>query len=184
MPAGFVDAYKTYREGGWVGLTARPVYGGQGLPHAVSIMITEIMCAANLSFSMVTALSNGAYNALDHHATDALKEKFLPKLVEGTWAATMVREKLERDHVHDRLQRLADRRHVQNVVGQPGEVLPRMVGDHDHLAVARPHLLQVAEHLLEHPLAGGDRDRRQILVDERDRSVLHLAGGAAFRVKI
>src|SRR5436190_23089706 len=89
MPAGFVDAYKTYREGGWVGLTARPTYGGQGLPHAVSIMITEIMCAANLSFSMVTALSNGAYNALDHHATDALKERFLGKLVEGTWAATM-----------------------------------------------------------------------------------------------
>ncbi len=89
MPAGFVDAYKTYREGGWVGLTARPAYGGQGLPHAVSIMITEIMCAANLSFAMVTALTNGAYSALDHHATEALKERFLAKLVDGTWAATM-----------------------------------------------------------------------------------------------
>ncbi len=89
MPEGFVDAYKTYREGGWTGLTARPAYGGQGLPHAVSIMITEVMCAANLSFSMVTALSNGAYAALDHHATDELKAKFLGKLVDGTWAATM-----------------------------------------------------------------------------------------------
>ena len=29
MPPGFVDAYRTYREGGWTGLTARAEYGGQ-----------------------------------------------------------------------------------------------------------------------------------------------------------
>jgi len=89
MPAGFVDAYRTYREGGWTGLTARPEYGGQGLPYTVGIMLTEVMCATNLSFSMVTALSHGAYAALDLHATDELKKAFLPKLVDGTWAATM-----------------------------------------------------------------------------------------------
>jgi alkylation response protein AidB-like acyl-CoA dehydrogenase len=89
MPAGFREAYKTYREGGWTGLTSRPEYGGQGLPYSVGIMVTEVLCSANLSFAMVTALSHGAYSALDLHATGALKAAFLPKLVDGTWAATM-----------------------------------------------------------------------------------------------
>jgi alkylation response protein AidB-like acyl-CoA dehydrogenase len=88
-PTGFAKAYATYRDGGWTAVTARPEYGGQGLPHFVSIMLTEVMCSANLSFAMIAALSNGACAALDHHATDALKSTFLPKLVDGTWAATM-----------------------------------------------------------------------------------------------
>ncbi len=89
MPPGFVDAYKLYREGGWSGVTARPEYGGQGLPYTVGIILGEVLCAANLSFAMVTALSHGAYAALDLHADDELKARFIPKLVDGTWAATM-----------------------------------------------------------------------------------------------
>jgi butyryl-CoA dehydrogenase len=89
MPAGFVDAYKTYREGGWTGVTARPEYGGQGLPYTVGILLTEILCASNLSFAMMTALTHGAYTALDLHGDDAIKDRFMSKLVDGTWAATM-----------------------------------------------------------------------------------------------
>ncbi len=89
MPAGFIDAYKVYREGGWTAVTARPEYGGQGLPHFVGIMLTEILCSSNLSFAMMTALTHGAYAALDHHAGDELKTRFVSKLVDGTWAATM-----------------------------------------------------------------------------------------------
>jgi len=88
-PKGFPEAYKKYREGGWTGVVARTKYGGQGLPHASSILLTEVMCASNLSFAMVTALTNGAYSALDQHATDELKERFIPKLVDGGWSATM-----------------------------------------------------------------------------------------------
>jgi butyryl-CoA dehydrogenase len=89
MPTGFVDAYKLYKDGGWAGVTARPEYGGQGLPYSVGIMLGEVLCAANLSFAMVTALVHGAYAALDLHATDELKQRFLPKLVDGSWLATM-----------------------------------------------------------------------------------------------
>jgi alkylation response protein AidB-like acyl-CoA dehydrogenase len=88
-PQGFPQAYKMYREGGWTGVVARPEYGGQGLPHAVSILISEVICASNLSFAMVTALTSGGYSALDHHATPELKARFIPKLVDGTWTATM-----------------------------------------------------------------------------------------------
>ncbi len=89
MPAGFVEAYRTYREGGWTALVARPEFGGQGLPYYVGDMLTEILCAANLSFSMMTALTQGAYAAFLHHADDELKAAFLPKLVDGTWSGTM-----------------------------------------------------------------------------------------------
>ncbi len=89
MPQEFRDAYKLYREGGWTALTARPEYGGQGLPHTLANMLTEMMCGSNLSFSMMVALTHGAYSALDLHAAQDLKDRFLPKLVDGTWSATM-----------------------------------------------------------------------------------------------
>jgi len=88
-PAGFPEAYATVRDGGWIGLACRPEYGGQGMPHTVSIMVSELLCASNLSFAMYVGLTNGAYTALDHHGTDELKQRFLPKLGDGTWAGTM-----------------------------------------------------------------------------------------------
>jgi len=89
MPPGFVDAYRTYREGGWTALVAKPEFGGQGLPYYVSDMLTEILCATNLSFSMMTALTQGAYAAFLKHASGELQQRFLPRLVDGIWAGTM-----------------------------------------------------------------------------------------------
>ncbi len=88
-PAGFKDAYDLVRDGGWVGLACREEYGGMGMPHTVSMMVSELLCASNLSFAMYIGLTNGAYAALEHHATDELKDRFLPKLTEGTWGGTM-----------------------------------------------------------------------------------------------
>ena len=46
-PKGFKEAYDKFREGGWVGLTAHPEYGGQGLPHTMSSVLDEMVSAAN-----------------------------------------------------------------------------------------------------------------------------------------
>ena len=35
-PTGFPDAYKTYAEGGWVGVSGEPAYGGMGMPKVIS----------------------------------------------------------------------------------------------------------------------------------------------------
>ncbi len=88
-PSGFIDAYKQYTAGGWTGLAADPAYGGQGLPEAVRFVFEEMLCSANLSFSMYPGLSHGAYSALTSHGDDELKARYLPKLVDGTWAGTM-----------------------------------------------------------------------------------------------
>jgi len=88
-PEGFREAWNLLREGGWMGLTARPEYGGQGMPYSVGVAASEAMIAANLAFSMYVFLTHGAYDALDHHASDELKQMVLPKLVDGSWAGTM-----------------------------------------------------------------------------------------------
>jgi len=88
-PKGFKDAYVAFREGGWTAMACDPAYGGQGLPEIVNKLVEEMICATNLSFGLYPGLSHGAYLALRHHASDELKQKFLPKLVDGTWSGTM-----------------------------------------------------------------------------------------------
>jgi alkylation response protein AidB-like acyl-CoA dehydrogenase len=88
-PTGFKDAYKAFVAGGWVSLAGDPVYGGQGLPHLVNMMVEEMICSTNISFGMYPGLSQGAYNALRLHGSDELKKTYLPKLVDGSWSGTM-----------------------------------------------------------------------------------------------
>lgn len=88
-PAGFKDAYAQYVGGGWPSFTCATEYGGQGLPEILNMPVIEMICSANLSFGMTPGLSHGAYNAIYKHASDALKEKFLPKMVTGEWAGVM-----------------------------------------------------------------------------------------------
>jgi alkylation response protein AidB-like acyl-CoA dehydrogenase len=88
-PTGFKAAYKEYIDGGWGALTADPAYGGQGLPHVLGLVLSEMMCSANMAFGMYPGLSHGAYAAIHAHGTDAQKETYLPKLVTGEWTGTM-----------------------------------------------------------------------------------------------
>ncbi|WP_207477982.1 acyl-CoA dehydrogenase C-terminal domain-containing protein [Arenibaculum pallidiluteum] len=88
-PKGFKEAYRTFREGGWTGLSADPAYGGQGLPNTVQFVMEEFTSSANLSFGMYPGLSHGAYNALYRWGTQELRDLYLPRLVDGTWSGTM-----------------------------------------------------------------------------------------------
>ncbi len=88
-PKGFREAYALFRDGGWTSIACDPEYGGQGLPAVVNTLIEEMICSSNLSFGMYPGLSHGAYVSLSAHGSDALKAKYLPKLVDGTWSGTM-----------------------------------------------------------------------------------------------
>ena len=88
-PPGFKEAYQTYREGGWNGIACDPEWRGQGLPASVTKLVEEMMCSANIAFGLYPGLTHGAYVALSHHASQELKERFLPKMVEGVWSGTM-----------------------------------------------------------------------------------------------
>jgi alkylation response protein AidB-like acyl-CoA dehydrogenase len=88
-PKGFKQAYDLFRDGGWTSLSADPRYGGQGLPESLNKLVEEMICSANLSFSLYPGLTHGAYQAIASHATDELKDAYLPKMVDGTWSGTM-----------------------------------------------------------------------------------------------
>ncbi len=88
-PKGFKDAYKQIVEGGWIGISVPAEFGGQGLPATMTVMVNEFFCSANMAFAMYPGLTQGAIAALLVHASDALKAKYLPKMVEGAWTGTM-----------------------------------------------------------------------------------------------
>jgi alkylation response protein AidB-like acyl-CoA dehydrogenase len=88
-PPGYKEAYKKYIDDGWTSLSCDPKYGGQGMPKTVSGFFDEMLSSASLSFKLYSELSIGAYNCIKHHATDELKDKYLPKIVEGKWTGTM-----------------------------------------------------------------------------------------------
>ena len=88
-PPGYKEAYKKYIEDGWTSLSCDPKFGGQGMPKTVSAFFDEMLSSACLSFKLYSELSIGAYNCINHHATDEIKNKYLPKMVEGKWSGTM-----------------------------------------------------------------------------------------------
>ena len=88
-PPGYKEAYKKYIEDGWTSLSCDTKYGGQGMPKTVSAFFDEMLSSASLSFKLYSELSIGAYNCINHHATEEVKNKYLPKMVEGKWSGTM-----------------------------------------------------------------------------------------------
>ena len=88
-PPGYKEAYKKFIEDGWTSLSCDPKYGGQGMPKTVSAFFDEMLSSTSLSFKLYSELSIGAYNCISHHGTDSIKDKFLPKIVEGKWSGTM-----------------------------------------------------------------------------------------------
>lgn len=88
-PKGFQEAYQTFIEGGWSGLSADPEYGGMGLPVTMNTVMQDMICASNFSFGMYPGLSQGAYEAIHHFGTDDQKQVYCTKLIEGTWTGTM-----------------------------------------------------------------------------------------------
>ena len=88
-PPGYKEAYQKYIEDGWTSLSCDPKYGGQGMPKTVSAFFDEMLSSASLSFKLYSELSIGAYNCINHHGSDEIKNKYLPKIVEGKWSGTM-----------------------------------------------------------------------------------------------
>jgi alkylation response protein AidB-like acyl-CoA dehydrogenase len=89
MPDGFKEAYQMYVEGGWSTLTWPTEYGGQDMPEFVNMPLLEMVCSANLSFGLTPGLNHGAISLLLLHASDELKQTYLPKMVTGEWTGVM-----------------------------------------------------------------------------------------------
>ncbi|WP_324732157.1 acyl-CoA dehydrogenase C-terminal domain-containing protein [Pseudomonas paeninsulae] len=88
-PKGFKEAFAQYAEGGWMGLAADPAYGGQGLPHSLGLLNSEMVGASNTSWGMYPGLTHGAMSAIHAHGTEEQKQTYLTRMTEGLWTGTM-----------------------------------------------------------------------------------------------
>ncbi|MFZ2101290.1 MAG: acyl-CoA dehydrogenase [Oricola sp.] len=89
MPDGYKTLYQDWIAGGWNSLAAHPEYGGQGLPTMLAMAVAEMWNSASMGFGLVSTLTMGAIEAIEAHASDDLKTKYLPKLISGEWSGTM-----------------------------------------------------------------------------------------------
>jgi len=89
MPPGWKQAYAGWAQAGWNGLAGPTEWGGQGLPHALNSACIEMWNSASMAFGIGPVLTMGAIDALAFHGSDALKQKYLPKLISGEWMGTM-----------------------------------------------------------------------------------------------
>ena len=88
-PDGFREAYRAYVEGGWGSVAASVDFGGGGFPHTVGLAMSEMLQSANMALALCPMLTQGAIEALQHWGSEAQKETYLPKLVNGAWTGTM-----------------------------------------------------------------------------------------------
>ena len=88
-PAGFPQAYQTYADGGWVGVGGSPEFGGMGMPKVIGAQVEEMVNSANLSFGLYPMLTAGACLSILNHASEELKQQYLPNMYSGVWAGSM-----------------------------------------------------------------------------------------------
>jgi len=86
---GYKEAFRTYAEGGWSGLGGDPEFGGMGMPKVITALHEEMLCSADIAFSLYPGLTAGAGLSIAKHATNALKERYLTRMYAGDWMASM-----------------------------------------------------------------------------------------------
>jgi len=89
-PPGFADAYRQFVDAGWPTLSCAPEHGGQGFPALAHSAVVELLNGANQSWTMVPILSHGVYKIIRQHASTALKDRWLPAIVDGRVTTTML----------------------------------------------------------------------------------------------
>lgn len=89
VPEGFADAYKQFVEGGWLSISQDEEFGGQGMPYILHAVVTEMWNAANTSFALNPMLTGGATESIRLHASDELKQAYLPQMISGEWTGAM-----------------------------------------------------------------------------------------------
>lgn len=139
---GFKEGYGAISEGGWVGISGDPEYGGMGLPFTLAASYNDMMSGANLALGLCPLLSQGQIEAVETHASDAIKELYLPKLNSGEWTGTM---NLTEPHAGSDVGGLSSKaeRNGDGTYSVTGQKIFISWGDHDvaenvcHLVLAR-----------------------------------------------
>lgn len=143
MPDEFKAVYNKYVEAGWIGMSSKPEFGGQGFPQVVGTASAEIFVGSNVSFTMAPGLTRAAADLIEDFGTQEMKELYVPKMLSGEWCGTMCLTEPQAGSA------VGDLSTAAKPTGKPGEYLISgtkifiTFGDHDltpnivHLALAR-----------------------------------------------
>ncbi len=143
-PPGWQEVYRDWCAGGWNSLTGPVEYDGQGLPLVLAAACTELWNASSLAFALCPLLTTGAIEAISAHASEHLKQYYLPKLVSGEWSGTMNLTEPQSGSDLSHLRCKAER-NDDGSYGISGTKIYITYGEHDctsnivHLVLARLH---------------------------------------------
>lgn len=87
-PPSWKEIYKQYQQNGWgTSNIAEDVEGP--LPYILTCFLGEMVCAASPAFIYYPALTTGAAKLIQKFGSEELKNKFLPKMIDGSWQGCM-----------------------------------------------------------------------------------------------
>src|SRR6266568_1228952 len=123
-PKGFKEAFKQYSDGGWMGISAPPEFGGQGLPETITTIVNEFLCSASMAFGMYPGLTQGAIAAiLTHGAPAGIKGTTLfvvPKILPNADGALGARNAVACGSIEEKMGIHANSTCVMNYDGATG----------------------------------------------------------------
>lgn len=89
VPLSYHEAYRRFKEGGWISMSQTPAVGGQGMPYVLYVATREYF-NCNCAFNAYPGLAEGAAHLVATFGTEKQKSKYLGKLLSGQWGGTMV----------------------------------------------------------------------------------------------
>lgn len=120
IPPSFHKVYRFLQDQGW-GTSNYGHHTEGALPLMVINLLVEIMSAANPAFMPYLNTGQGVVDIIQDYASKDVQERFLPKLLDGTWGGTMsITEPTSGSDAGDLLSRAipTDDPRIYNIIGQ------------------------------------------------------------------
>ncbi len=89
VPKGYKEAFKSYCEDGWLGISSPPEVGGTGAPALIGIAAAETSAAASTAFAMYPGLTRSAASLILDEGSKEQIDLFVEKMLTGVWGGTM-----------------------------------------------------------------------------------------------
>lgn len=89
VPEILKPVHKAFYDNGWFALGFPADIGGTPVPEALNVACISLATAANCGWMMYPGLSRAALNVLHLKGNDFMKQKIVPKMMEGKWGGTM-----------------------------------------------------------------------------------------------
>ncbi|MDQ7092901.1 acyl-CoA dehydrogenase [Desulfosporosinus sp. PR] len=88
-PPSYGALFRKLQEEGWGTSNIDESPDAMVMPEMINAAVWEMICAANPAFMPYVMLTTGSANLIQSYGDEKLKQMFLPKMMNGTWAGTM-----------------------------------------------------------------------------------------------